>query len=165
MKSDKITSIKRVPLGLVILDNIPLLTMYMFGTLIIRKFSIIIAIIYVFYSFLSIIWFWAKICPHCNYYGTSGCPCGYGKISALFFKKGSSANFRKIFKRNIIAVYPSWFIPPVFGIYLLISSYSTGLLFLNISFALVGFVFIPLIAKKVGCKDCAIKQDCPWMRK
>lgn len=163
MKSEKKNCIKIVPLWLVLLDNIPTLAMYILGTIIISKFSMMFAISYVLYSLLSIIWFWAKICPYCNYHGTSGCPCGYGKLSALFFKKVNSNNFRKVFKRNIIAVYPSWFIPPVFGFYLLISSYSTGFLMLNISFALVGFVLIPLISKKIGCKDCAIREDCPWV--
>ncbi|MFC2097844.1 hypothetical protein ACFLSI_05870 [Bacteroidota bacterium] len=159
----KSTCFKTVPLWLVLLDNIPTLSMYVLGTLIISKSSILFAILYVLYSLLSIVWFWAKICPHCNYHGTSGCPCGYGKISGLLFKKRNSTAFRKIFKRNIIAVYPSWFIPPVFGIYLLLCSYSTGYMVLNVSFALVAFVLIPLISKKVGCKDCAIREDCPWV--
>ena len=113
---------------------------------------------------VSIIWFWARICPNCHYHGTLACPCGYGIISSKLFPKKEGNSFHKVFKKNIIVLFPSWFIPPVIGIYLLVKSYSVGLLILVISFIVVGFVLIPLISKKVGCKDCEIKEDCPWMK-
>jgi len=48
---------KVVPLWLVLLDNIPTLAMYILGALIISKFSMMFAILYVLYSLLSISWF------------------------------------------------------------------------------------------------------------
>jgi hypothetical protein len=32
-----------------------------------------------------------------------------------------------------------------------------------IIFSIIGFLIIPLISKFVGCKNCEIKDDCPWM--
>jgi hypothetical protein len=34
-----------------------------------------------------------------------------------------------------------------------------------IIFSITGFVIIPLISKLAGCKNCEIKEDCPWMTK
>ena len=48
-------------------------------------------------------------------------------------------------------------------IFLLITSYSIKTLVLTIIFSLIGFVVIPSISKFVGCKNCEIKDDCPWM--
>ncbi|MFC2103903.1 hypothetical protein ACFLS4_00955 [Bacteroidota bacterium] len=155
---------KVIPLWLVLLDNIPTLTMYILGTIIISLISINYSFVFIFYSLISIIWFWARICPFCHYHGTLACPCGYGVISAKLFAKKEGKSFRTVFKSNIIVLFPSWFIPPIVGIYLLIKNYSIGLLILVSSFIVVGFILIPFISKKVGCKDCEIKEDCPWMK-
>jgi hypothetical protein len=45
----------------------------------------------------------------------------------------------------------------------LIIRYSAGILILMITFCLVGFVIIPAVSKLVGCKNCELKDDCPWM--
>jgi hypothetical protein len=37
------------------------------------------------------------------------------------------------------------------------------ILYLTISFVVIGFIIIPVISKQVGCKNCEIKEDCPWM--
>ena len=41
--------------------------------------------------------------------------------------------------------------------------FDPTLLVLLVTFCLLGFVVIPLIAKLVGCRGCEIRQDCPWM--
>jgi len=33
----------------------------------------------------------------------------------------------------------------------------------NVIFSLIGFVVIPVISKLVGCKNCEVREDCPWM--
>jgi hypothetical protein len=155
--------LKKNPLWLVLLDNVPTLILVILGILIISKFSVLTAILYGGYAIFSVIWFWWKICPYCHHFSTQACPCGYGMISSLFFKKGSGKSFKKVFRKNIIIQFPNWFIPVGVAIYLLIKEYSTGLLFFSLSFFLVGFVIIPSISKFVGCKNCEIKVDCPWM--
>jgi hypothetical protein len=37
------------------------------------------------------------------------------------------------------------------------------LLLLLLGFIIIGFALIPAISKLVGCKNCEIKEDCPWM--
>lgn len=154
---------RRIPLWLVLLDNIPTLLLFILGFLIIKIVSLALAVIFGAYALFSVVWFWGKICPCCHHYGTYACPCGYGAISPLFFRKRDGASFKKIFRRNLLIVFPNWFVPFGVAIYLLIEHYSTEILLLTIIFSIIGFVIIPVISKQVGCKNCEIKEDCPWM--
>lgn len=152
-------------LWLVLLDNFPTLIMFILGAVIISEVSKIGAIFYIFYSLFSIVWFWAKICPYCHHYDTSACPCGYGIISSKLFKKKNDKPFKKVFNQNIGIVFPDWFVPIIIAIFQLLNSYTQKVLILTIIFSLIGFVIIPVISKMVGCKNCAIKESCPWMQK
>ena len=154
---------RKIPLWLVLLDNIPTLCLFLLGFLIIKQVSFTGAIAFGTYAVLSVVWFWAKICPYCHHYDTLSCPCGYGVISAKIFKRKDSTPFKNKFRRNIGVQFPNWFIPFVIAIYLLITKYSVEILILTISFSLIGFAIIPVISKQVGCKNCEIKEDCPWM--
>ena len=154
---------RKIPLWLVLLDNIPTLLLFLLGFLIIYQVSFTGAIAFGIYAVLSVVWFWAKICPYCHHYDTLSCPCGYGVISAKIFKRKDSTLFKKKFRRNIGVQFPNWFIPFAIAIYLLITKYSVEILILTISFSLIGFAIIPVISKQVGCKNCEIKKDCPWM--
>jgi hypothetical protein len=154
---------RKIPLWLVLLDNIPTIFLFILGFLIINIISIIAAILFAIYAVVSVIWFWARICPYCHHYETHACPCGYGIISSKLFSRKDSSLFKNVFKRNILIVFPNWFIPFFVGIYLLITQYSVKVLVLMIIFSIIGFLIIPLISKLVGCKNCEIKEDCPWM--
>lgn len=154
---------RKIPLWLVLLDNIPTIFLFILGFLIIIQISTLWAIIYAAYAFISVVWFWARICPYCHHFGTHACPCGYGAVSSRLFKKKDSKSFQKVFKRNILIVFPNWFVPIVIAIYLLIYKYTSKVLILTIMFSIIGFIIIPLISKFVGCKNCEIKDDCPWM--
>jgi hypothetical protein len=107
--------------------------------------------------------FWCLICPWCRHFDTSGCPCGYGKISSRLFKRKSGREFKKVFRQNIGMLLPCWFVPLAAGSYLLWNSFNWALLSLFLSFCIFGFVLIPVISKYVGCKSCTIKAECPWM--
>ena len=154
---------RKIPLWLVLIDNIPTLVLIIIGIVIINHLSSSGAVIYAIYAFASILWFWAKICPFCHKFGTQACPCGYGIISSKLFKRRDPHSFQKVFKRNIFIVFPNWFVPLGIAIYILIMDYSVRVLYLTIIFSLVGFIIIPLISKQVGCKNCELKEDCPWM--
>jgi hypothetical protein len=154
---------KNIPLWLVLSDNIPTLILFILGALIISRISASGAIIYFLYCLSSVVFFWARICPYCHHYNTLACPCGYGAISARLFKSRNDKSFRKVFRQNIGIVFPDWFIPLAGAIYILIKGYNGSVLVLTIAFCLTGFVIIPLISKYLGCKNCQIKEDCPWM--
>jgi hypothetical protein len=154
---------QKIPLWLVLLDNIPTILLFVLGFLITYQVSLAGAFAFVIYALFSIVWFWAKICPYCHHYDTLACPCGYGAISAKIFKRKGSKQFKMVFRSNIGIQFPNWFIPLAIAIYLLITKFTIEILILTISFSLIGFVIIPVISKQVGCKNCEIKEDCPWM--
>lgn len=154
---------RKIPLWLVLLDNIPTAFLFILGFLIINIISTFAAILFAIYALASVVWFWARICPYCHHFETYACPCGYGIISSKLFSRKNSVIFKKIFKRNILIVFPNWFIPFFVGIYLFLTQYSFKVLVLMIIFSITGFLIIPLISKFVGCKNCEIKEDCPWM--
>jgi len=154
---------KEIPLWLVLLDNIPTLMLFVLGFLIINKLTTAGAVIFAFYTVFSVVWFWARICPYCHHYGTRACPCGYGVISSGLFARKDPKSFQKVFKRNLVVVFPNWFVPLGAAVFLLVTDYSVPVLILTICLCVIGFVIIPAISKLVGCKNCEIKEDCPWM--
>ena len=154
---------REIPIWLVLLDNVPTIILFTLGFLIINKLSTTSAIIFGSYALFSIVWFWAKICPYCHHYNTLACPCGYGFISSKLFKRGTEKSFKKVFRKNIGIQFPNWFIPLAVAIYIISTGYTKEILVLTISFVLIGFVIIPVISKLVGCKNCEIREDCPWM--
>ncbi len=154
---------KKIPLWLVLLDNLPTLALFILGAMIIGELSSLAAILYFIYALFSVVWFWARICPWCHHYGTQACPCGYGVISQRFFKRRTDRSFKTVFRRNLPVVYPNWFVPVAVAVYLLATRYSLYLLILTFAFCLIGFALIPLISRFVGCKNCEIRDDCPWM--
>ncbi len=154
---------RRIPLWLVLLDNIPTLLLFILGVLIIYGLSPLFSILFGVYTLFSVVWFWGKICPYCHHYGTYACPCGYGAISPKFFSRKDSKSFKKVFRRNLVIVFPNWFVPFGVALYLLLTHYTTYLLVLTIIFSVIGFIIIPFISKEVGCKNCEIRDDCPWM--
>jgi hypothetical protein len=154
---------RKIPLWLVLLDNFPTLLLFALGFMIIYQVSLTWAVVFGIYALFSVVWFWAKICPYCHHYDTLACPCGYGAISARIFKRKDNNLFRKVFRRNIVIQFPNWFIPIGVAVYLLLTNYSVAILYLTIFFGVIGFILIPVISKQVGCKNCEIKADCPWM--
>ena len=158
------TCSRAIPLWLVLLDNVPTLTMYALGTAIMWPLGWAWAVAYLAYSFVSIVLFWMRICPYCHHHGTLACPCGYGVLSAKLFPPRRNRDFRMVFRRNIILVFPSWFVPAGAGAYLLWKAFTWPSLWLFVAFCVVGFALIPLISKLVGCRNCSIKEECPWMK-
>lgn len=154
---------RKIPFWLVLSDNVPTVILFTLGFIITFQLSTTGAIIYGSYTIFSVVWFWARICTFCHHYNTLACPCGYGVISSKLFKKRTDISFKKVFKRNIWIVFPNWFIPLAIAIYLMTIRYTKEMLVLTISFSLIGFVIIPTISKFVGCKNCEIKENCPWM--
>ncbi len=152
-----------VPIWVVVLDNAPTVVMFLLGALLVWQIRPAFSMLFLLYCGLSIVMFWCLICPWCHHFGTSGCPCGYGRIAPLFFKKRTGKEFKRVFRQNIGIVFPCWIIPLGTGIYLLVMRFSWALFSLFLSFCIVGFVLIPAISRFVGCKSCAIKDECPWM--
>ncbi len=141
---------RRIPLSLVLLDNVPTALLYVLGTVIFFQAGPAWGFPFAAYAAASLVWFWARICPACAHYDTAGCPCGYGAISARLFRRKTGVDFRKTFRRNIVFLFPLWFLPPALGAYLLVSNFSGLLLAELVAFCVIGFALIPLVSRLVG---------------
>jgi hypothetical protein len=118
---------------------------------------------YLAYGIAGAGWIMIFVCPYCAFYGTRGCPCGYGMISATLVRKGAVNCFSAKFKRHIPVIVPLWLIPMVCGAIGLLNSFSWPLSAILAAFALNSFVLLPLVSKRHSCADCPQKADCPWM--
>lgn len=154
-----------VPTWLVAVDNGPTVVMFLLGAALLRPISWSLSIAFLAYCALAIVLFWARICPHCHHFDTRACPCGYGVVAAAFFKRKVGLDFRKVFRRNIGLMFPCWFVPLGAGIYLLWVRFSSAALGLFLAFCIVAFLLIPAISRFVGCRDCDVRDQCPWMAK
>ncbi len=146
----------------ILIDNLPVLTMYFLGAIIVSLLHPLFSILYILYCVFSTLWFMRFICTHCPNYDRAPCPSGYNTISAKFFKKGYPRSFKTMFKRHIGAVFPSWFTPIIVAVYLLSIDIHIILIILLIAFIVAGFIILPIASRKYGCKNCNIKDKCPW---
>ncbi|MBN2029505.1 hypothetical protein JW824_04605 [bacterium] len=155
----------------VVIDNLPYIIMTLLGAALFIVglnapfWKWLSAGLYIFYSMVGAFWIMLFICPYCHYYGTRGCPCGYGSIAAKLRSQRNEDLFRKKFKRHIPIIYPVWMIPTIAGIVFLIQKFSTLVLVLLILFAIDAFIILPLVSRKSGCAECPQKDQCPWMTK
>jgi hypothetical protein len=151
--------------------NIPYAIMLLTGAIVIAlgwklsAWAIAAAAAYVAYGIGGSIWIMVFICRYCGYYGTRGCPCGYGVIAPRFVQKGEHECFAAKFKRHIPVIVPLWLIPPACGILQLTRDFSKGLLWVLCIFAVNSFVILPLVSRRHACSECPQKEDCPWMAK
>ena len=152
---------RKVPGWLVALDNGPTILLFILGAMMLWLLWWPLAVLFLAYCTASIVLFWAVICPYCHHFGTHACPCGYGAVAPMFFKRQVGGDFRKVFRRNIAIMFPVWIVPLLGGIYILLTTFSWLAAGLLVGFCIDGFAVIPAISIFVGCKGCEI-GDCPW---
>jgi hypothetical protein len=120
--------------------------------------------LYILYSLAGAVWIMIFVCPHCQFYGTRLCPCGYGRIAARLRPRSSETRFAEQFRRHIPVIVPLWFIPLVAGGVLLARNFTPLMAVLMAVFVVDAFGILPLMARKYGCAHCPQKADCPWMK-
>jgi hypothetical protein len=141
-------------------DNIPYVLMGLLGAAILAQaWGGWAAVMYLAYCVAGAVWIICFVCPHCQYYATRSCPCGYGQIAARWVTRKSDNQFARQFRRHIPVIVPLWFIPVVAA---LMSRDRQMLLWLA-AFVADAYVVLPLTARLYGCGHCPQKSDCPWM--
>lgn len=149
--------------------NTPYAIMVMTGTAIIGQGfgwsagAMLGALGYLAYAVAGTLWFMIFICPYCVYFGTTGCPCGYGIPAAKMARKGDRVCFSEKFKRHVPVIFPLWLAPAGAGGVALWRSFSWPLGVLAVLFALDAFIILPLASRRHSCADCPQKGECPWM--
>jgi hypothetical protein len=121
------------------------------------------ALAYAGYGVGGAVWIMVFVCPFCAYYGTRGCPCGYGTLAAKLARKGDRECFAQKFKRHIPVIVPLWLVPLAAGVMALVHSFNGWLMGLAGVFVVNSYVVLPLLAKRHSCGDCPQREGCPWM--
>ncbi|RME90374.1 MAG: hypothetical protein D6766_13345 [Verrucomicrobia bacterium] len=152
-----------------IIANVPYVVMVLLGAVTLAytggwsawRFAGVVG--YLAYGIVGAVWIMVFVCPYCQYYASTGCPCGYGMISARIVTKGDRDCFVEKFRRHIFAIVPLWIIPVVCGGIALWRSFSWPLVGLVLAFVGEAWVVLPIVSKKHGCAECPQKEQCPWM--
>jgi hypothetical protein len=149
---------KRTP-WTILRENALQLTMYLLGTLLIGGLSWPLGGVYLAYSLASNWLYMAWVCPYCGHYGLGTCAAGFDLLSGRRFKPQPGRTFGQAFRRRSWVLYPGWFLPPLVGLFLLISSFSWLALALLAAFCVDAFWLLPL-ASRSHCAACET-VDCP----
>ena len=150
-----------------IIDNVPYAVMILLGSAILLiglgAWRWAAGGAYFAYGLVGVLWIIVFLCPHCHFFDTRLCPCGYGRISAKLRPKKDGGRFAEKFRRHIPVIVPLWLIPPVAGVIVLLRQFSAAMLVLVAAFAINSFLILPLVSRKYGCARCPQKESCPWM--
>jgi hypothetical protein len=147
------------PYWIVIISNLVSITTYLIGAFIIYQLGIIGLLLYLFYILGLEIRLMKKGCVNCYYYGKF-CAFGKGKISSLFFKKGSSQKFLncKIAWKDILPDFLVSIIPLTTGIVLLILNFDWLILLLIVLLVILTSIGNGFVRSSLACKFCKQRE-------
>ena len=151
------------PLWMVFVADLVSLLIYGIGAYILFQFGIIWAIVYLISVFIFEFRLISGHCRDCYYYGKT-CAFGKGRLSSLFFKKGSPEKFTamKITGKDILPDFLLFIIPVLAGILLLIRGFTWTILILVIALLLLGFLGNALVRGQLACRYCKQREiGCP----
>lgn len=158
---------REITLAQEIIDNLPYAVMILLGSAILLiglgAWRWAAGGAYFAYGLVGMLWIIVFLCPHCHFFDTRLCPCGYGRIAAKLRSRQDGDRFAQKFRRHIPVIVPLWLIPPVAGVIVLLRQFSAAMLVLVVAFAINSFLVLPLVSKKYGCARCPQKDTCPWM--
>jgi hypothetical protein len=149
----------QVTLGYIVRENAWQILMYLLGALLIGWIGWPLAVAYLVLAVLGNIFYMYWVCPYCGHYQLGTCPAAFDVISGKIFKPMPGRTFRRQFTLGTIVLGPGWFLPPLAGLYLLITGFSWLTLIVLIAFCVVGFWLLPKQSQS-HCEDCET-VDCP----
>lgn len=151
------------PAMVVIISNLLSFLIYVIGAYIIFQFSYVLGVCFILFililEFRLIRWH----CTDCYYYGKI-CAFGKGRMSSVFFQKGSVERFnqKQISWKSMLPDFLVFFIPLLIGIILLIRDFSWTLIILLIILFLLAFPGNALVRGQLACRYCKQrKAGCP----
>jgi len=154
------------PAWMVLGSNLLSISMYLIGAAILYQIGLIWLVLYVLFILLLELRLVKGHCVDCYYYGRT-CAFGKGRLSCMFFPKGTPEHFRKrqITKKDLIPDFLVFLIPLVVGLALLIRDFSWILCILVITLFIVGFAGNALVRGKIACRYCKQREiGCPAQR-
>jgi len=164
MKEEKLykEGLENYPISCVIGQNIFFLAYFGIGFIGMLPLRIlgfpIISVLYALFLIIMLLFVLRKhLCTHCYYYGKL-CSTGWGKLSALMFKK-NSGNYQLGVKLAGITWILATAIPIVGIIAALVLDYSPS----NLIFLILFILLTPVnfVSHKKACEKCKMRFICP----
>ncbi len=146
-----------------LISNLVSIAIYLAGAFIIYHLGLVWLGLYILYILLLEIMVMKKSCVNCHYYGRC-CAFGKGKLSSLFFKKGSPNKFarRKITWKHIIPDFLVSIIPLIAGIILLMLEFNWLILLSVILIVILTSFGNSFVRGSLACKYCKQRElGCP----
>jgi len=147
-------------------SNLLSISMYLIGAAILYQIGLIWLVLYVLFILLLELRLMKGHCVDCYYYGRT-CAFGKGRLSCMFFPKGTPEQFKKqtITWKNIVPDFLVFIIPLLVGIALLIHDFSWILLVLIIILFFLGFMGNAVVRSQLACRYCRQREiGCPAQR-
>ena len=147
-------------------SNLLSISMYLIGAAILYQIGLIWLVLYVLFILLLELRLVKGHCVDCWYYGRT-CAFGKGRMSCMFFPKGTPEQFKKqtITWKNIVPDFLVFIIPLLVGIALLIHDFSWILLVLIIILFFLGFMGNAVVRSQLACRYCRQREiGCPAQR-
>jgi len=154
------------PVWMVLGSNLLSISMYLIGATILYQIGLIWLVLYLLFILLLELRLVKGHCVDCYYYGKT-CAFGKGRLSCMFFPKGTPDRFsrRLITKKDLLPDFLVFFIPLVVGLVLLIRDFSWILLILVIALFILGFAGNALVRGQIACRYCKQREiGCPAQR-
>jgi hypothetical protein len=154
------------PAWMVLASNVHAFTMYLAGAIILYQLGLIWPVLYVLFILFLEFRLVRGHCVDCWYYGKT-CAFGKGRLSSLFFPKGTPEYFsrRQITKKDLVPDFLVLFIPLVVGSALLLLNFSWILLILVIALVILGSAGNAVVRGQMACRYCRQKEiGCPAQR-
>ena len=150
----------------IILDNIIMAFWIALGTIACWFFYDIVAWIYLGFAIVMIYFVLRKmLCTRCYYYN-KWCHIGWGKLSALLFKKGDIVEFNKCTGGKIAPLtYMTLTLTPIILLVISILIEFSFLKIIIILLFLVVSVYNLFISRIIACKKCKMRNICPGSTK
>lgn len=154
--------LEKYPKSTIFIENLTLFIWIILGATACWYFNSVIALLYIFFALSMIIFVMRKlVCTRCYYYG-KWCHVGWGKISALFFKKGNEEEFQSCTGLKIAPVF--FVLLALIPVILVIISSIKSFLLIKIIILLtllIVVIFSSVILRKKSCALCKMKSICP----
>jgi hypothetical protein len=150
------------PKSKIFLSNFLMLIWIILGTIACYLLNPLFGWIYLLFALLMILVVLRKlVCTNCYYYD-KWCSMGWGKLSAIFFKKGKIENFEKSLGLKLAMItYPSLMIIPIILILISIfKDFNFFKIFILVFLFAVSF-YSSFVTRKKTCAVCKMKLFCP----
>jgi len=154
--------LEEYPKAGIVIGNFLMFLWIALGTIACWFLSLLFAWIYFVFAIIMVLIVLRKlVCTNCYYYD-KWCAIGWGKLSALFFKKGKIENFPNTFGLKLAPL--TYGLLSLIPIILIIISLIQKITFFKIAILLLLLLisfYSAVIGRKKSCVNCKMRLICP----